>query len=75
MLSRDERLPFDTWNTSGLHENVSGYQYSTIDSSRNHYQRMTPGYTGSVPVHFGTRTTVARDEDLERGPIPMPTFA
>ena len=67
MRSRDKRLPLDTWNTSGLQGNVFGIQFSTLDSSRNHYQRIhhstTPGDTGSVPVHMGIRTLVARDED------------
>ena len=79
VLSRDKRLPFDTWNTSELQENVFGNQFSTSDSSRNHYQGIhhstTPGATGSVPVHIGTGTLVARDEDLTGGTIPMPTFA
>ena len=35
MLSRDKRVPLDTWNTSGLQENVFGNQFSTVDSSRN----------------------------------------
>ena len=35
MLSRDKRLPSDTWNTLGLQENVFGNQFSTFDSSRN----------------------------------------
>ena len=56
-----------------------GNQISTVDSSRNHYQRIrhsvTPGDTGSVPVHTGTGTLVARDEDRIKGTIPMPTFA
>ena len=30
VLSRDERLPFDTWNAPGLQENVFGNQSSTI---------------------------------------------
>ena len=34
----------------------------------------TPGAAGSVPVHIGTGTLVARDEDLNRETIPMPTF-
>ena len=79
MLSRDKRWPLDTWNTFGLQENIFGSQISTILSSRNHYQRihhsMTLGDTGSVPVHIGTITPVARDEVLNRGTIPMPTFA
>ena len=36
MLSRDKRLPLDTWNTSGLQENVCGNQFSTFDSPRDH---------------------------------------
>ena len=47
MLSRDKRLPIDTWNTSGPQENVFENQFSTVDSSSNHDQRiqhsMTPG--------------------------------
>ena len=34
-----------------------------------------PGATGSVPVHIGTGTPVARDEDRIKGTIPTPTFA
>ena len=32
MLIRDKRLPLDTWNTSGLQENVFGNQFSTFHS-------------------------------------------
>ena len=46
MLPRDKRLPFDTWNTLGLQENVFGNQFSTFDSlprssSRNSLLRKT----------------------------------
>ena len=79
MLSRDKRLPLDTWNASGPQENVFGNQCSTFDSSPNHYQGIhhstTPGVPGSIPVHIGTGTPVARDEDQNRGTIPMPTIA
>ena len=34
LLSRDKRLPLDTWNQSGLQENVFGHQFSTCDSPR-----------------------------------------
>ena len=30
MLSRDKRLPLDTWNTSGLQGNVFGFQFFCI---------------------------------------------
>ena len=38
MLSRDNRLLHDTWNISGLQENVFGNQFSTFDSPRDHPQ-------------------------------------
>ena len=38
LLSRDKRLPLDTWNTSGLRENVFGHQFATFDSPRDHPQ-------------------------------------
>ena len=65
MLSRDKRLPLDTWNASGPQENVFG----------NHFLRLirhstTPSATGSV-----TGRLVARDEDRNKGTSPMPTFA
>ena len=35
MLSRDKRLPFDTWNAFVLQENVFGNQCSTFGLHRN----------------------------------------
>ena len=83
MLSRDKRLPLDAWNLSGPQENVFGNQFSTSDSSRNHYQGIhhstTPGVPGSVPVHIGvhigTGTPVAREEKRIGSTSPMPMFA
>ena len=40
MPSRDKRLPLDTWNQSGLQENVFGYQFSTFDSTTDYSQRI-----------------------------------
>ena len=58
MLSRDARLPLDTWNASGPQDNFFGNQCSTFDSSQNHHQGIhhctTPRETGSIPVHIGT---------------------
>ena len=34
LLSRDKRLPLDTWTQSGVQENVFGNQFSTFDSPR-----------------------------------------
>ena len=60
MLSRDKRAPLDTWNTSGLQENVFGNQFSTFDSSRDHRQGIhscaTQRERGSVPQATATGT-------------------
>ena len=39
LLSLDKRLPLDTWNQSGLQENVFGNQFSTFESPRDYPQR------------------------------------
>ena len=80
MLSRDKRLPFDTWNTSGLQENAFGNQFFyTFDSPRHHSQRIhpcaTPRKKGSVPQATGTGTFFTRDDKQDRDKIPIPTFA
>ena len=41
LLSRDKRLPHDTWNQSGVQENVFGNQISTLDVPRDHPQRIS----------------------------------
>ena len=67
MLSRDKRLPLDTWNASGPQENGLVINFLHLIRPPNHYQGIhhstTPGATGSVPVHIGTTTLVARGED------------
>ena len=79
MLSRDKRLTLDTWNTSGLQENVFGNQFSTFDSPRDHHQGIHPCATqrerGSVPQATGTGKLFTRDDKQNRGTLPMPTFA
>ena len=40
LLSRDKRLPLDTWNQSGLQENVLGNQFSMVDSAKDYSQRI-----------------------------------
>ena len=66
--------PLDTWNASGPQENVFGNQFSTFDSSHNHYQGIHHSETPSVTESISGRL-VARDEDRNKGTIPMPTFA
>ena len=62
MLSRDKRLPPDTWNTSGFQENVFGNQISTFDSPRDHPQGIhscaTPRERGSVLQATGTENFI-----------------
>ena len=40
LLSWDTRLPLDTWNQSGVQENVLGNQSSTFDSPKDYPQRV-----------------------------------
>ena len=79
MLSRDERLPLDTGNQSGLQENVFGNQFSTFDSPRDHHQEIHPcepqRERGSVPQAAGSGTPFTRDDKQGKGTIPMPTCA
>ena len=67
MLSRDKRLPFDTWNALGLQENVFGNQFSTFGLPRNPSQGIHYGVahearreTESVPRATGTGTSCKR---------------
>ena len=79
MLSRDKRLPLDTWNPSGLEENVFGNHFSTFASHRDHHQGIHPcapqRERGSVPQATGSGTLFARDDKQYRETIPMPTCA
>ena len=69
----------DTWNTSGLQENVFGDQFSTFDSLRDHPQGIHPcapqRERESVPQATGSGTLFERDDKQSRDTIPMPTFA
>ena len=69
MLSRDKRLPLDTWSTSGLQEKVFGNQFSTFDSPRDHL----PGFHPCTPQR--ERGSVPQDDKQNRDTIPMPTSA
>ena len=66
LLSRDKRLPLDTWNTSGLQENVFGNQFSTFDSPRDHHQGIhscgPQRERGSVQQATGSETPFIRDD-------------
>ena len=60
MLSRDKRLPLDTWNTFTIQENVFGTHFSTFDSHRDQLQGIhscaTQREQGTVPQAAGSET-------------------
>ena len=73
LLSRDKRLPLDTWNTFGviiflhvIHPEIILKELTVVQHR---------GEQGSVPQALGTGTSFARDEERNRGTIPMPTLA
>ena len=79
MLSCDKRLPLDTWNLSGLQENVFANPRSTLESSqipdRGIHQFATLSAIGEVPVLIRSGAPGAREEERIGNTIPMPTFA
>ena len=78
-LSRDKRLPLDTWNQSGLHENVFGNKFSAFVSPKDHPQRTQVDEeqrNQEAETEAGKTNTVHTSEDkLNQSTIPMPTFA
>ena len=79
LLSRDKRLPLDTWNLTGPQEIVFGNPRSMFESSQTPYQGIlhstTPSVTGAVPVHGSTGTPVASSEERIGSTTTMPMFA
>ena len=79
LLSRDKRLPLDTWNQSGLQDNVLGKQFCTFDSPRAHPQRIQSDDVQrnreAVPGAWRTKTIHTSEDRQNQGTIPMPTFA
>ena len=79
MVSRDKRLPLDTWNTSGLQENSDGNQSSTFDSPRDQSQGIQSDdmhrNLEAVPDAGRTKTIHTSEDRQNQGTIPMPTFA
>ena len=63
-------LPLDTWNRSGLQENVFGNQFSTFDSHRDDHQGIHPCVPererGPVPQATGIWILFARDDKQNR---------
>ena len=76
LLSRDKRLPIDTWNQSRLHENVSGNQFSTFDSPRDFPQRLQSDDVQrnreAAPEAGRTKNIHTSEDRQNQGTIPMP---
>ena len=79
LLRRNKRLPLDTWNQSGLQENVFGNEYSTFDSPRDYSQSIQSDDVHrnrkAVPEAGRTKTSHTSEDRQNQGTIPMPTFA
>ena len=79
LLSRDKRLPLDTWNQSGVQENVFGNQFSTFDSPRDFPQRISSDdVQRNREAALGdpkVETSLTSEDGQNYGAIPMPMFA
>ena len=79
LLSRDKRLPLDTWNQSGVQESVFANQISTFASPRDLPQRISSehvhGNREAVPGDTKVKTSLTSEDGQNYGTIPMPVFA
>ena len=79
LLSREKRLPHDTWNQCGLQENVFGNQCSAFDSSRDFPQRISSDdVQRNREAALGdpkVKTSLTSEDGQNYGAIPMPMFA
>ena len=70
LLSRKKRLPLDTWNQSGVQENVFGNQFSTFDSPRVDYKFYN---TGGITAELCGRTAKTANIGVAIRQIPYYT--
>ena len=79
LLSRDKRLPLDTWNQSGVQENVFGNQFSTFDSPKGFPQRSSSDNVQrnreAIPHQPKGKASLTSGDGQNYDTIPMPTFA
>ena len=66
-LSREKRLPLETWNAPGLQENVFGNQFSTFYLYQKSLSRNS--------LFCDIKCYRIRDDEQKKVTIPMPTFA
>ena len=81
LLSRDKRLPLDTWSQSGVQENVFGNQFSTFDSPSDFPQRISSDDVQrnreAVPLDLQSKakTSLTSEDGQNYGTIPLLMFA
>ena len=79
MPSCDKRLRPETWNPSGLQENVFSNPRSTFKSTKTPCQGthpfMTSSAAGEAPALISTGKLLAREDERRGSTIPMPTLA
>ena len=70
LLSRDKRLPLDTWNQFRLQENVVGNQFSTFDSPRDYHSICRRAKNReAVPEAERTKTIHISDDTFATKPL------
>ena len=81
LTSQLQQIPFDTWNQSGLQENVFGNQYSTFDSPRDHPLRIPSDdvernrEAAPLDLQPKVKTSLTSEDGQNYSTIPMPIFA
>ena len=79
LLSRDKRLPLDTWNQSGVQENVFGNQLSTFDAPFDFPSRISSDNVQrnreAMPHQSKGKASLTGGDGQNCGKIPTPTFA
>ena len=83
LLCRDKRLLLETWNESGVQENVFGNQFSTFDSPRDFPQRIQYILKTCREIekqylnltNQRGKASLTSGDGQNCGTIPMPTFA
>ena len=81
LTSQFQQIPLDTWNQSGLQENVFGNQFSTFDSPRDHPQRIPSDdvernrEAAPLDLQPKVKTSLTSEDGQNYSTIPMPMFA
>ena len=75
LLNRNKRLPLDTWNQSGVQENVFGNQFSTFGFASRISSENVHRNREAIPHHPKVKASLTSGDGPKYGTIPMPTFA